>query len=53
MALRDRDGLPLASNLPYFFFDEVDDANAVSMLFDEMRDDVKELESFTVLFDDL
>lgn len=53
VALRDLDGLPVASNLPYFFFDDVDVDNAELMLFDEMRVDEKELESFTVLFDSL
>lgn len=48
MALLDRDGLPGASSLPYFFFD--DDVDSASLVFDaEMLDDVKELElSLTV-----
>lgn len=44
VALLDRDGLPGASNLPYFFFDEVFPLTAE----DEMLDDVKELELLTV-----
>lgn len=44
VALLERDGLPGASNLPYFFFDEVFPLTAE----DEMLDDVKELESLTV-----
>lgn len=48
VALLDRDGLPGASSLPYFFFD--DDVDSASLVFDaEMLDDVKELElSLTV-----
>lgn len=44
VALLDRDGLPGASNLPYFFFDEVFPLTAE----DELFDDVKELELLTV-----
>lgn len=39
VALRDRDGLPGASNLPYFFFDVL----KVSVPFVEMCEDVMEL----------
>ncbi len=44
VALLDRDGLPGASNLPYFFFDEVFPLTAG----DEMFDDAKELVLFAV-----
>ena len=45
VALRDLDGLPGASNFPYFFFEDDVDRSVLVLLFieDEMFDDEKEL----------
>ena len=48
VALRDLDGLPGVSNLPYFFFDDVVEVD-VSLF--EMLDDVKELKLLLVCED--
>lgn len=54
VALRDLDGLSGASSLPPYFFFDVVLVDDVSMLFDEMLDDNKELVVLlTVLFDEL